>query len=319
MAYVERREQNGRRYFYVTKNFRVGVNKWKKIRMYYCGQKPDKDKFKQILDEIDAEAKTKGWLKEKTAFKHLSDHDAKLLEDVKQNFNRWYGKLDEVARKKFDDDFLVRFTYNSNAIEGNRLSLRETSMILSEDIIPAGASTKDFNEAINGKDTLDHIRSYKGNLGKKFILKVHESLTKNTGVRIVGGFRDSQVRISGSEWTPPTPDRVPQEIVRLLTWWRNYEKKLHPAELAGIIHNMLVRLHPFTDGNGRTARVVMNWILMRKGYPMFYIDNKEKIRYYQAIEEGDKGDDGKFIKYLAETIVNQHTFPSKDAQNAKTQ
>ncbi|MFH0862720.1 MAG: Fic family protein [Candidatus Altiarchaeota archaeon] len=318
MAYIERREQNGKRYFYVTKNFRVGLDKWRKIRRYCGDQKPSPEYFKRILDEIDAEAKIKCWLKEKAMFKYLSAHDAELLEDVKQNFNRWYGKLDEVSRKKFDDDFLVRFTYNSNAIEGNRLSLRETSMILSEDIIPAGASTKDFNEAINGKDTLEYIRGYKGNLGKKFMLKIHESLTKNTGCRVVGGFRDSHVRISGSEWTPPTPDKVPEEIDRLLTWWRNYEKKLHPAELAGIIHNMLVRLHPFTDGDGRTSRVVMNWILMRKGYPMAYIDNKEKIRYYHAIEEGDKGDDSRFIKYLAETIANQHTSQSKEKQDAKT-
>jgi Fic family protein len=312
MVYIERQERGGKRYFYVTKNFRIGVNKWKKVRRYFGSQKPDKDKFKQILDEIDTEAKTKGWLKEKAIFKHLSDSEVELLEDVKQNFTKWYGKLDEVSRKKFDDDFLVRFTYNSNAIEGNRLSLRETSMILSEDIIPSGASTKDFNEVINGKYTLTYIRDYKGNFGKKFILKVHESLTKNTGVRIVGGFRDSPVRISGSDWVPPTPEKVSGEIGRLLTWWRNYEKKLHPVELAGIVHNNMVRIHPFIDGNGRTSRVVMNWILMRKGYPMFYIDNKDKIKYYHAIEEGDKGDDGKFIKYLAETIVNQHTFKSKD-------
>lgn len=312
MAYIERQGRGGKQYFYVTKNFRIGLNKWKKVRQYCGSEKPSQTEFKRVLDEIDAEARKNDWLKKKSPHKYLPEDIAETLEDVKQNFNRWYGKLDEVSRKKFDDDFLVRFTYNSNAIEGNRLSLRETSMILTEDIIPAGATTKDFNEAINGRDCLKYIKPYNGNLGKKFILKVHEELTKNTGCRIVGGYRDSQVRISGSEWIPPEPEKMEGEMKKLLTWWRNYQNKLHPIELAGVIHNMLVRTHPFTDGNGRTSRVIMNWILMGKKYPMFYIENREKIKYYHAIEEGDKGDDGKFIKYLAETIINQHTFKSKE-------
>lgn len=311
MAFIEQQMRGGKRYFYVTKNFRIGINKWKKARKYCGSKKPSKEEFKQILDEIDVEAKNNGWLR-KSPHKYLKEDLAETLEDVKQNFNRWYGRLDDVSRKKFDDDFLVRFTYNSNAIEGNRLSLRETSMILNEDIIPSGATTDDFNEAINGRDCLNFIKKYKGNLRKKFILDVHKELVKNTSCRIVGGYRDSHVRISGSEWIPPEPEKVEEEMKKILTWWRNYQDKLHPAELAGAVHNMLVRTHPFTDGNGRTSRVIMNWILMKKKYPMFYIDNKEKIKYYHAIEEGDTGDDGKFINYLAETIINQHTFKSKE-------
>lgn len=312
MTYIERQQRGEKEYFYVTKNFRIGANKWGKIRKYCRSQKPGRDEFKKILDQIDSEARKKGWLKNKSPYKYLPEDLAETLEDVKQNYNRWYGRLDEVSQKKFDDDFLVRFTYNSNAIEGNRLSLRETSMILIEDIIPAGASTKDFNEAINGRDCLQYIKAYKGNLGKKFILNIHKELTKNTGCRIVGGYRDIPARISGSEWIPPEPGKVEQEMKKLLTWWRNNQGRLHPAELAGIIHNMLVRTHPFTDGNGRTARVIMNWVLIRKKYPMFYIENKKKIEYYRAIEEGDKGNDSKFIEYLAETIIEQHTFKSKE-------
>ncbi len=311
MAYIERQQRGDKEYYYVTKNFRIGANKWKKIRKYCKSKKPGQGEFKQILDDIDTEARKRGWLKKKHLYKYLPEDLAETLEDVKQNFNRWYGRLDEISRKKFEDDFLVRFTYNSNAIEGNRLSLRETSMILTEDIIPSGASTKDFNEAINGRDCLRYIRAYNGNLGKKFILNIQKELVKNTGCRIVGEYRNTPVRISGSEWIPPEPRKVEQEMKKLLTWWRNNKKNLHPAESAGVIHNMLVRIHPFTDGNGRTARVIMNWILMQKKYPMFYIENKEKIKYYTAIEEGDTGDDSKFIKYLAETIIEQHTFKSK--------
>jgi len=312
MAYVEQQERNSRRYYYITKNFRIGVHTWKKIRRYCGDEKPSQAKFKKILGEIDSEAWKKGWLKKKPAFRYLPEELAGVLEDVKQNYNRWYGKLDRVSRKKTEDDFLVRFTYNSNAIEGNRLSLRETSMILQEDVIPAGASTNDFNEAVNGRDCLNYVRGYKGNLGKKFLLRVHKELVKNTICRIVGKYRDSRVRISGSEWIPPRPSEVPEETEKMLTWWRNNQDKLHPAELAGVIHNKIVRIHPFVDGNGRTARVIMNWILKKKKYPMSYIENREKIKYYQAIEAGDEGDDSEYIKYLTQTLINQHTFKSEE-------
>lgn len=312
MAYVEQQERNGRKYYYVTKNFRIGIDRWKKIRGYCRDRKPSQAEFSKILADIDSEAKKKGWLKDKPAFKYLPEELAEVLEDVKQNYNQWYGKLDGVSRKKNEDDFLVRFTYNSNAIEGNRLSLRETSMILQEDIIPTGASTNDFNEAINGRDCMNLMRGYKGNLGKKFLLRVHRELVKNTSCRMVGKYRDSLVRISGSEWTPPQPSEVPKEVEKMLTWWRNNQNKLHPAELAGVIHNKIVRIHPFVDGNGRTARVIMNWILLKRRYPMFYIENREKIRYYKAIEAGDKGDDSEYVRYLTQTLIDQHTFKSEE-------
>jgi Fic family protein len=308
MAYIELQTQGDKRYYYVTKNFRIGVNKWKKIRKYCGEEKPSKDEFKQVLDGIDLEAKKLGFLKAKSSYRFLSDKEAEVLEDVRQEYVKWYGRLDKVSRKKYDDDFLVRFTYNTNAIEGNRMSLRETSMLISEDLIPSGVSTKDINEALNGRDCLEYVRGYQGNLGKKFLLRVHEILTRNTGCRITGRFRDSEVRISGSDWVPPQAEKVEEEIGRMLSWWRNNQKILHPAETAGVVHNTLVRIHPFTDGNGRTARVIMNWILQKKGYPMFYIENREKQKYYQAIEAGDGGNDKEFINYLAETLVKQHTI-----------
>jgi Fic family protein len=311
MVYVEHQKKGEKDYYYVTKNFRISGNKWRKIRRYCSSKPPSKQEIAEILKEIDKTAKEKGWLKEKPAFKYLSDSEVETLQDVKDAFKNWYGKLDAVEKKKYEDDFLVRFTYNSNAIEGNRLSLRETSMILTENIIPSGVSTQDYNEALNGKDCLEFIRNYKGNLGKKVILKVHKTLTKNTGCRLVGEFRDSRVRISGSDWIPPAPEKVEGEIKEMLVWWANNQNKLHPVELAGILHNRMVRTHPFTDGNGRTARMLMNWALHKKGYPMFTIENKEKMEYYKAIEEGDKGQDMVFIHYLTKTLINQHTFKSK--------
>jgi Fic family protein len=94
---------------------------------------------------------------------------------------------------------------------------------------------------------------------------------------------------------------------RIYHWYYAARKRLHPIELAAIIHNKLVRIHPFSDGNGRTSRVIMNWVLMKNDFPMFYIELRDKINYYRAIEEGDRGNDGAIVHYVTGVLIDQHT------------
>lgn len=311
MVYLERIERKGKTYYYVTKNFRVSSKKWRKIRKYVGDSPPSKEKTRKAIEEIEAEALKKGLMKPASKYTYLDDEEAEKLQDLKEVFNKWYGKLSAVEKKKFEEDFIVRFTYNSNAIEGNRLSLRETSMILTENIIPAGATPNDYNEAINSKDCYEFMKRYNGEFNQRFLLKIHELLTKNTNCKIVGRYRNHEVRISGSEWIPPSHEKVKEEMRKVFQWTYLAKKKLHPVELGAILHNKLVRIHPFADGNGRTSRVVMNWILMKSKFPMFYVELRDKIEYYKAIEEGDKSNDKAIVQYIAKVLMGQHTFKSK--------
>jgi Fic family protein len=313
MVYLERIERKGKAYYYITKNFRAGGKKWKKIRKYAGDRPPSKEQTRKAILEIEVEAIKMGLMKPDSRYNYLSDEEAEKLQDLKEVFNKWYGKLSAVERKKYEDDFIVRFTYNSNAIEGNRLSLRETSMILTENIIPAGATPNDYNEAINSKDCYEFMKEYKGEFNQRLLLKIHELLTKNTKCKIVGDYRDHEVRISGSEWVPPSHEKVREAMRKVFQWYYSARISLHPAELGAILHNKLVRIHPFADGNGRTSRVVMNWILMRSDFPMFYVEMKDKMKYYEAIEEGDKGSDEAVVHYIAGVLMEQHTFrPQKE-------
>jgi Fic family protein len=313
MVYLERIERKGKTYYYITKNFRAGGKKWKKIRRYAGDRPPSKKQTKKAIGEIESEALKNGLMKPVSKHKYLSDDEAEKLQDLKEVFDKWYGKLSAVERKKYEEDFIVRFTYNSNAIEGNRLSLRETSMILTENMIPAGATPNDYNEAINSKDCYEFMKGYTGEFNQKFLLKIHELLTKNTNCKIIGRYRDYEVRISGSDWVPPSHEKVREAMKKVFQWYYSVKKRLHPVELGAILHNKLVRIHPFADGNGRTSRVVMNWILMKKKFPMFYVELKDKIKYYEAIEEGDKGNDEAIVHYVAKVLMEQHTFkPQKE-------
>lgn len=311
MAYLEKIERNDKTYYYVTKNFRISNKKWKKIRKYVGDKSPSKKQIKEAAEEIESEALKKGFMKPVSKHKYLSDDEVEKLQDLKEVFNKWYGKLSTVEQKKYEEDFIVRFTYNSNAIEGNRLSLRETSMILTEDIIPVGVTPNDYNEAINSKDCYEFIKEYKGEFNQKFLLKIHEIITNNTNCEIIGNYRNHDVRISGSEWIPPSHKNVKEEMRKVFQWYYSAKKKLHPVELGAILHNKLVQIHPFADGNGRTSRVVINLMLMKNKFPMFYIEVRDKIKYYKVVEEGDKGNDGAIVHYIANVMMEQHTFESK--------
>jgi Fic family protein len=310
MVYLERIERKGKTYFYVTKNFRVSNKKWKKIRRYIGNKPPSKKQTTKAIAKIEADAVKKGIMKPVSQHKYLSNPEAEKLQDLNEVYNKWYGQLTGVEIKKYEEEFIVRFTYNTNAIEGNRLSLRETSMILTENIIPAGATPNDYNETINSKDCYEFIKNYTDEFNQKFLLKIQGLLTKNTNCKIVGKYRDHDVKISGSDWIPPTHKRIREEMRKIFQWYYFERKKLHPVELGAILHNKLVRLHPFSDGNGRTSRVVMNWILMKNKFPMFYIELRDKIHYYEAIEEGDKGKDEVIVHYIASVLMQQYTSKS---------
>ncbi len=313
MVFVEKIVRGKKTYYYITKNFRVGVNKWRKIRKYFGNKKPGKRETEKIAKEIEREAEEKGFVKEGGRFRYLRDGEAEVLEDLKEAYRSWFNRLPPESREKVEQDFLVRFTYNSNAIEGNTLSLRDTNLILQDNIIPADATTYEYNEVINSRTCMDFIKSYQRGLSERFLLRVQELLTVNTKVRLVGRYRNHNVIITGSEHRPPDFRELDKLMKGFFVWYNNKKNKLHPLELACLLHTKFIRIHPFSDGNGRTARVISNFILFKSKYPLFLIENKDRANYYRALEESDKGNERRFIKFIFDNVVEQ--LKSKTRKN----
>lgn len=305
MVIIEKIKKNKNEYYYIAKNFRISKNKWKKIRKYVGKKKPAEKEIKKLAEQIEKEARKIGLIKEVGRFRFLTDSEAEVLEDLKTEYKKWRNNLSEEIREKYDHDFLARFTYNSNAIEGNTLSLRDTNLILQENIIPADATTYEYNEVINSRECMDFIKSYKGDLNTRFLLNVHKILTKNTKVRIVGRYRNHDVVIAGSDHIPPSFKGIEKLMKSFFVWYNNNKNNFHPFELSCLIHTKFVRIHPFSDGNGRTARVLTNFILFKRGYPMFFIENKDRREYYKALESSDHGDERPFVKFIFNRIAEQ--------------
>ena len=302
MSYVETIKQGNKEYYYLTKNIRISLNKWKKIRVFIGDKKPLKEELGRYAKEI--EEKAKPFIKHSN-YSYLSDLDAETLQDLKESYNAWLKHTPQSVREKLNEDFLIRFTYNSNAIEGNRLTLRQTALILKDKVMPSGVRAEDYNEAINGKECLGYIKNYAQDINTKFLEKINEILPKNTGVVYGGRIRFFDVKIFGSNHIPPKHTDVKKHMLNFFKWYSANKNKLHPFELAALSHAKLTWIHPFEDGNGRTARTVMNFILMKKGFPMFFIPFEKREEYYHSLDIADKGEYAEYTSRMLQLIIDQ--------------
>ncbi len=298
MSFIEKQRHGNGFYYYLVKNVRISPSVVKKVRIFLGKAVPPHDKLRQLFREIEKKAP------KPYSSKWLPKGVLEKIEDLHASVAIFKSFPSDVLPA----DFLVRFTYNTNAIEGNPLTLRQTALILSDKIAPQGASTDDVIEVMNGKDAWEFVKNYRGSLNEKFLLGVQYAVTKNTKCRLQGKYRDSEVRIGGSEWKPPQAKEVPARMKKLVAGYRKLKRTLHPVELATWLHNNLARIHPFTDGNGRTARLLMNWVLLRKKFPPVVVSVQSKEQYYNAIESADKGDQKPFAVFLANQLLEQYAI-----------
>ena len=217
--------------------------------------------------------------------------------------------LEKIKKKKFQFDDLkpfsktfqtnmeewyrIELTYTSNAIEGNTLTRQETALVVEKGLTVEGKSIVEHIEAINHAKAYEYIQSLKLNnitqITEQIILKIHETILQNIDSQNAGRYRNVSVRIAGSTVILPNPLKIPDLMEKFVNWLHN-SKKILP-EIAIEAHLKFVSIHPFADGNGRTARLLMNLVLMTGGYPPVVISNKNRRQYIDIIEKVQLTDD----------------------------
>jgi Fic family protein len=210
--------------------------------------------------------------------------------------------------KNLRDVFRIEWTYNSNAIEGNTLSLLETKIVVEEGLTIGGKKLREHFEAINHAEAIDFVEDLIAKnepLNERILKQIHYLVLKNIDNENAGRYRNYNVGISGSTHQPPEHFKVQEEMEKLFFWFETNKSNLHPVELASLFHFKFVYIHPFADGNGRTARLIMNMILMQFGYPPAIIKAKpeQRIKYYEALELASvKGQTTDFIHLVNECV-----------------
>ena len=288
MVYTEIKEKNKKRYFYRVLSVREGskINK----KRIYLGVNLNKSSLLNKEKQADKELMLLSTL--------LNEKEKEILESIKKE----YASQPKANFENRYESFVSLFTYDSTNIEGNTLTLQETSQLLFENITPR-RSLREINEVINHKKAFDFILKNKTSLSKNLILQLHKLVVQNTLKpeleNQVGKYRTLQVYIRGTNWLPPKPEEVSREMGSLLSWYSKNKKVLHPLVLAAYFHAAFEAIHPFVDGNGRVGRLLLNLILHLHGYPMINIPNKDKYIYYNALEDSQlKGDLRTLIKFL---------------------
>lgn len=229
------------------------------------------------------------------------------LEAIQKNFSKEYREMPRVAKEKYIQNFAVRFTYDTNRIEGGTLTLRETANLLEEGITPKNKSLKDVKEAEAHEKVFFKILEYKKDLNLRTILNWHEILFRDTEPDMAGKIRTHGVGITGTKVELPTPVELELLLEEFFNWYHNNKKKLNPVELAALIHLKFVSIHPFSDGNGRISRLMMNFVLNKNDYPMLDIKYGNRDAYYTALERSQtKGIDYIFVQYFIRRYLKEY-------------
>lgn len=291
MVVVRKKLVDGREYFYLQHTIRTSTGV--QTREKYLGGKlpPDIEGAKRnFLTEIYRER----WYP--------------LLDQVRVNYQKEKRALPRSALQKRDRSFAVKFTYDTNRIEGSRLTYRETADLLERGLSPRQKPIEDIKEAEAHDRVFREALEYGKDLSLRVVLMWHKRLFEDTKPDMAGKMRTHQVAISGSRFMPPSPVEVQPLLREFFRWYNRDRSSMHPVELAAGVHLRFVTVHPFADGNGRMSRLLMNFVLLKHGFPPLNILYEGRRSYYNALERSQvKENESAFVQWLFRRYVKEHS------------
>jgi Fic family protein len=306
MAYLSRKRIGGKHYMYLVMSIRSPDGNIRKIMKLIKDEETRKTakvlerKYKDFFLEKE------GKLNIEYAKNHFqtgyifSVTEIEKLEKIKVNYKHLIKNLLKEQKKDIFDRFVVNFTYNSNAIEGNSLTLKDVRIIIFENDVARGVSLREIFETINSRKVTDLTLSKKFRISHRDIIKMHSMLMKDIDSRR-GYKKIPNVILSvGREIRTTPPELVYKEMDKLIGWYNSSLGKLHPLELATIFHGRFERIHPFEDGNGRVGRFIVNTILVNNGYPPLIIRKTARNAYIGALRAFDSGYEDKLKRFMVE-------------------
>ena len=290
MVSVKKKIINGNTYYYLEQSFRKNgtINKKEK----YLGPTLPKN-IEKIKEEFQKEFYQETWFNR--------------FDTIKERFIKERRNIPPSLEKKQTEQFATTFTYNTNRIEGSTITLRETADLLERGISPSQRPIGDIKETEAHKKVFTDMLAYKKEIALPTVLYWHKQLFQDTKPDTAGKIRKHPVGISGSNFLPPYAIELDFLLRDFFDWYHENKKTLHPVQLAGLVHLKFVTIHPFGDGNGRLARLLMNYVLNKNGYPMLIIPYSQRKSYYTALERSQlKKDENIFILWFFKRYLKEY-------------
>ena len=219
--------------------------------------------------------------------------------------------LPAAAVRRLNEQLTIEWIYNSNAIEGSTLSLRETQLILEQGITIGGKSLREHFEVINHQEAIKWVESLAGKqdpLTAFDVRQIHALVLTKIDDENAGQYRNVPVRIVGAAHEPPPAWDIPAQMDDWTSWLEAQAGGMEVVPLAAMAHHRLVAIHPFIDGNGRTARLIMNLILMRHGYPPAIITRVNRDQYYRVLAQADGGNSTPLVNFVGRAVERSLTL-----------
>jgi Fic family protein len=289
--YEVKRKIKGKEYIYSEKSmkYRGKVIKYSKINVL----KEDINEYN--IEHNLSEKISKLYIKPQYPLTHNEIKKIELM-----NFS--YKKLKLKFHKKDWEDikkrFVANFVFESNAIEGNSLTLKNFKEIIFENKLISGADLREVYDAKNSYEVFSYIFNSRKEIDINFIIDIHKKLMKNIDNRI--GFKKIPNVLFGKRIKLTNPENVEKEMINLINWYNEIRYKIHPLELAFKFHHKFEKIHPFADGNGRVGRIILNYILLKEGYFPIIIRKSNRQKYIKSLEDADNGNYIPLIRFAIE-------------------
>jgi len=230
------------------------------------------------------------------------------IEACKLHYNTVFQKLDPLTQKQIMDNFVIEYSFNTTSIEGNTIELNEARELLEEGLTPKGKTLREIYDLQNTKKVFENL-DFTKEISHELIKKIHANLLDKIDDR--KEYRTKDITVTHSRFKATPFFMIIKDIDLLIEWYNKNKSKLHSVVLASIFHHKFEKIHPFSDGNGRTGRMLMNFILMKNNYPPIIIEKKFRSEYLDALSEADNSDptcaDKKDYKTLIEFETNELT------------
>ncbi|MFC1666117.1 Fic family protein [Nanoarchaeota archaeon] len=210
------------------------------------------------------------------------------VEACKIHYSKKFKRLDKLTQQDFMKAFAVEFAFNTTSIEGNTITLKEARNLLEEGYTPKNKTLREIHDVQNTSNVFLEILKSKKEITHEFIIDIHKKLMENVDKRI--GYRTGDIRVTHSQFDASPAKYIKTDINLLLKWYNKNKNKFHPLVLSTLFHHKFERVHPFWDGNGRTGRMLMNYILIRNNYPPIIIKKKLRLFYLNALRKADKSE-----------------------------
>ena len=295
MVEIRERKTGNNTYYYLEHSFRLSGKVVKKE--LYLGKQIPKN-IESIKAKFLQEVYNKKWYV--------------LLDRIKANYKKDMRSATVSEREKELEGFMIKFTYDTQRIEGSTLNLKETANLLQHGITPSNRPSRDVKETEAHSKLFYELLDHKNDLNLQTVLDWHYQLFKDTKPDIAGKVRTRQVLIAATKFVPPSPAVVPAELSDFFKWYNRNKDKMHPVELAALVHLKFVTIHPFVDGNGRMSRLLMNFVLNRHGYPMLNIPYVNRAGYYTSLERAQvKRNDLVFVSWFFRRYEKEYSKYAK--------